>query len=108
MSLSDQKDSLIMNKKKELSRQQLQQKIQQLEEENLKLRIANAYIKNKRLRTKNTQEIVQAITELRHNFKVSLDNIFKALANYMDLPLIDRSNYYYTSLNLLNRKNCPS
>ena len=49
------------------------------------------------LGAETTQEIVQAITELRRTFKVSLDYIFDTMSNYKDLPLIARSTYYYTT-----------
>ncbi len=46
----------------------------------------NAYVKTKRLGSEISQEIAQAITELRQEFGVSLDYIFDTLAQ--------NSNYY--------------
>ncbi|WP_304757926.1 IS3 family transposase [uncultured Lactobacillus sp.] len=50
--------------------------------------------KTKRLGSETSQEIAQAVTELRREFKVSLDYIFTVLAQNKDLPLIARSTYY--------------
>lgn len=50
--------------------------------------------KTKRLGSETSQEIAQAITELRQEFKVSLDYIYSVLTQSKDLPLIARSTYY--------------
>ncbi|WP_302910968.1 IS3 family transposase [Lactobacillus acidophilus] len=59
--------------------------------------------KTKRLGSETSQEIAQAVTELRQEFKVSLDYIFTVLAQNKDLPLIARSTYY----NIIKPKDKP-
>ncbi len=56
--------------------------------------------KTKRLGSETSQEIAQAVTELRQEFKVSLDYIFTVLAQNKDLPLIARK-YFTTTLSSL-------
>ncbi|TDM91040.1 hypothetical protein CEE91_09080, partial [Lactobacillus crispatus] len=45
MSLSNRKDALPVTKEKQKSRKKLEKEIQQLKEENLRLRIVNEYVK---------------------------------------------------------------
>ncbi|TDM94655.1 hypothetical protein CEE89_02165, partial [Lactobacillus crispatus] len=45
MSLSNRKDALPVTKEKQKSRKELEKEIQQLKEENLRLRIVNEYVK---------------------------------------------------------------
>ena len=52
--------------------------------------------KTKRLGSETTEEIAQAITELRQTFKVSLEYILNTIAESPDLPQIAKSTYYYT------------
>ncbi|WP_245328816.1 IS3 family transposase, partial [Lactobacillus colini] len=52
--------------------------------------------KTKRLGSETTEEIAQAITELRQIFKVSLEYILETIAESPDLPQIAKSTYYYT------------
>ena len=52
--------------------------------------------KTKRLGSETTEEIAQAITELRQAFKVSLKYILETIAESPDLPQIAKSTYYYT------------
>ncbi len=43
---------------------------------------------------KRSEEIAKAITDLRHEFKVSLDYVLEAIAEHPELPIIARSSYY--------------
>lgn len=52
--------------------------------------------KTKCLGSETTEEIAQAITELRQTFKVSLEYILKTIAESLELPQIAKSTYYYT------------
>lgn len=52
--------------------------------------------KTKCLGSETTEEIAQAITELRQMFKVSLEYILEIIAESPDLPQIAKSTYYYT------------
>lgn len=52
--------------------------------------------KTKCLGSETTEEIAQAITELRQAFKVSLEYILETIAESPDLPQIAKSTYYYT------------
>ncbi|MDB6253212.1 transposase, partial [Lactobacillus amylovorus] len=41
-----------------------------------------------------TREIAKAITDLRHEFMVSLNYVLDAIAEHPELPTIARSSYY--------------
>ena len=43
---------------------------------------------------KRSEEIAKTITDLRHEFKVSLKYVLEAIAEYPELPIIARSSYY--------------
>ena len=65
------------------------------------------YKKIKRLGSETSQELAQAITELRQEERVSLDTIFKALSAQTELPVIARSTYYYTISKAPYQPKCP-
>ena len=66
------------------------------------------YKKIKRLGSETSQELAQAITELRQEERVSLDTIFKALSAQTELPVIARSTYYYTISKAPYQPKCPN
>lgn len=74
-----------------------------------KLRVAYRkclYKKIKRLGSETSQELAQAITELRQKEQVSLNVIFKALKGQNELPVIARSTYYYTISKVPDQPKC--
>ncbi|WP_237775273.1 IS3 family transposase [Lactobacillus helveticus] len=83
-------------KESQKSRKELEKEIQKLKEENLRLRIVNEYVKKTEGlgSGKRSEEIAKAITDLRHEFKVSLDYVLEAIAEHPELPIIARSSYY--------------
>ena len=65
-------------------------------------KLAIAYCERIRKKTeglrsrKRSEEIAKAITDLRHEFKVSLNYVLDAIAEHPELPTIARSSYYKT------------
>ena len=63
-------------------------------------KLAIAYCERIRKKTeglgsrKRSEEIAKTITDLRHEFKVSLKYVLEAIAEYPELPIIARSSYY--------------
>lgn len=63
-------------------------------------KLAIAYCERIRKKTeglgsrKRSEEIAKAITDLRHEFKVSLNYVLDAIAEHPELPIIARSSYY--------------
>ena len=63
-------------------------------------KLAIAYCERMRKKTeclgsrKRSEEIAKAITDLRHEFKVSLNYVLDAIAEHPELPTIARSSYY--------------
>ena len=63
-------------------------------------KLAIAYCERIRKKTeslgsrKRSEQIAKAITDLRHEFKVSLDYVLEAIAEHPGLPIIARSSYY--------------
>ena len=63
-------------------------------------KLAIAYCERIRKKTeglgsrKRSEEIAKAITDLRHEFKVSLKYVLEAIVEHPELPIIARSSYY--------------